>query len=473
MASVAADNSLAGRLTAENAVIGAMLIDETTVSPILAAVNAADICNPDNRRIFQAARALMLDGLPVDPVTIRDKLGQGIEERLIQLMEITPTSANWREYAEIVRQQAALERIRAIASELVGAVNVDDCRERIAALGELMATGQGVDAWSMKDAYQYFMAAQGSETKREYISYGIRELDEGTYTEPGDVVVIGGEPSSGKTAFALALAYHMAKTHNVGFFSLETGQKKLTERLVSTVLGLDFNVIKRQQLTEDDWQTVAEGGQEFTARRLTLLRGSGMTATQIQTVSKAYGFDVIFVDYVQLVRPETDPRAGSVQAVAAISMSLHTFAQSSGTLVVELAQLVRPQKQVGWREPTMHDLKETGQLEQDADMVMLLYKPGPKDCVPGSDEPLDPAKSRILKIDKQKEGQLCHWPMHFDGAHQRFSVMAGPDGQSIMRRFSSAGKAAKMKPRAQSPGQIGLREISPRDPDCPWPERET
>ena len=88
---VEAENSLAGRLTAENAVIGAMLIDETTVSPILAAVNASDICNPDNRRIFQAARALMLDGLPVDPVTIRDKLGQGIEERLIQLMEITPT----------------------------------------------------------------------------------------------------------------------------------------------------------------------------------------------------------------------------------------------------------------------------------------------------------------------------------------------------------------------------------------------
>ncbi len=180
---------------------------------------------------------------------------------------------------------------------------------------------------------------------------------------------------------------------------------------------------------------------------------------------------MIFVDYVQLVKPETDPRAGSVQAVAAISMALHTFAQSSGTLVVELAQLSRPQKQGGWKEPTMHDLKETGQLEQDADVVMLLYKPGPKDRVPWQDEPLDPAKSRILKIDKQKEGRLGRWPMFFDGAHQRFSVMTGPDGQAIMRRFSSAGKAAKMKPRTQSPGQIGLREINPHDPECPFPEK--
>ncbi len=465
------DKSLAGWLAAENAVIGAMLIDETQVSPILSAVNAADITDEGNRRIFQAARALMVEGKPVDPVTIRDKLGKDSEARMLQLMQITPTSANWREYAEIMRQQATLARIRDISSQLAGAVNLEDCREHIAALGELMASGQGVDAWSMADAYRYFMAAQGSETKREYISYGIRELDEGTYTEPGDVVVVGGEPSSGKTAFALALAYHMARTHNVGFFSLETGQKKLTERLVSTVLGLDFNTVKRQQLDEEDWQTVAEGGQEFTARRLTLLRGSGMTATQIQGVSRAYGFDVVFIDYVQLIAPEGDPRLGQTQAVAAISRALHTFAQSSGTLVVELAQLSRPQKQGGWKEPNMHDLKETGQLEQDADVVMLLYKP--KKGTKVYDTEIDPARSRMLKIDKQKEGRLGMWPMHFDGAHQRFAIMTNPDGQAVMQRFSGAGRAAKSARRTQVSGQVGLREINPHDPDCPFPEKES
>lgn len=461
-------NSYDGRLRAESAVIGALLIDEQAAPEILAAVDFGDIQIPQNRKIFQAARSLMLEGRPIDPVLIRDKLGGGIAEYLLQLMETTPTSANWREYAEIVRQQAALARIRDLAERLAHAVNVDECREPIAALGEVFTTGKGIDAWSMREAMEYFMSAQASTEKPEYITYGMRELDEGTYTEKGDVVVIGGEPSSGKTAFALGLAYHMARAHNVGFFSLETNKKKLTDRLVATVLGVDFSTIKRKQLTEVDWQAVAEGAPAVVDHRLTLLRGSGMTATQIQAVSRSYGFDVIFVDYVQLVTPEVDPNGGSAQAMAAVSRALHVFAQRSETLVVELAQLARPQKQGGWKEPNMHDLKETGQLEQDADIVMLLYKPKP-----GSkfyDVELDPSKTRMLKIDKQKEGRLGRWPLYFDGSHQRFAMMVGPDSESVVRKYTGDGRAAKQKARAQSPGQISFREIDADDPDCPFPE---
>ena len=105
-----ANNAYEGRLYAENAVIGSLLIDENAAPGILAAVNAGDIQIQQNRQIYQAARALMLDGLPVDPVLIRDKLGKNIEGHILQLMETTPTSANWREYAEVMRQQAALIR---------------------------------------------------------------------------------------------------------------------------------------------------------------------------------------------------------------------------------------------------------------------------------------------------------------------------------------------------------------------------
>lgn len=465
-----ANNAYEGRLYAENAVIGSLLIDEDAAPGILAAVNSGDIQIQQNRQIYQAARALMLDGLPVDPVLIRDKLGKNIEGHILQLMETTPTSANWREYAEVMRQQAALTRIREIAAELVEAVNVDDCRERVAALGEILTTGKGVDAWSMREAMEYFMATQSSTERPEYVTYGMRELDEGTYTEKGDVVVIGGEPSSGKTAFALGLAYHMSQTMNVGFFSLETGKKKLTDRLASTVLGVDFNAIKRKQLTESDWEAVTDGAGGVVAHKLTLIRSSGMTATQIQAISRSYGFDAIFVDYVQLITPEGDPRAGNAQAMAAVSRSLHTFAQSSETLVVELAQLARPQKQGGWKEPNMHDLKETGQLEQDADIVMLLYKPKPGTELYGVE--CDPSKTRILKIDKQKEGRLGRWPLHFDGAHQQFSVMTGPDGHAMMQKFVNAGRAARQTARPHVPGQIGLREINANDPNCPFPGKE-
>lgn len=412
-----------GRLEAENAVLGALLLDERLAAPILAAVDPADIADPANRRIFQAARALLRDGSPVDPVTIRGKLGKDSETRLVQLLEVTPTAANWREYASIMHEQAALSRIRDIAQELTDAQTVDDCRERIASLGEILAGGEGVDAWTMADAYRYFMAARADDHKREYISYGIREIDEGTYTEPGDVVVIGGEPSSGKTAFALELAYHMAQRHKVGFFSLETKQDKLTDRLVASSAWIDFNAIKRQKLGEADWVRVASRGEEFTSRNMVLIRGSGMGVTQIQSVSRSYGFDVIFVDYVQLIAPEGDPRANQTQAVAAISRALHMFAQSTGTLVVELAQLSRPQDKGKWYEPGMRDLKESGQLEQDADTIMLIYKPDPDGKGPNGEE-IDQDKMRNLRIAKQKEGRLGKWLLRFDGAHQHFAVIS-------------------------------------------------
>lgn len=451
-------------LEAENAVIGALLLDERLASPILAAVDAADICDATNRRIYQAARALLLEDKPVDPVTIRSKIGPECEQRLMQLMEVTPTAANWREYADIMHEQAVLTRIRDMAHDLMSEPTLEDCRAKIAALGEMLSAGRGIEAWTMADAYRYFMSTQDADEKVEYVSYGIREVDESTYTEPGDVVIVGGEPSSGKTLLALQMAYHMAKRYKVGFFSLETKPKKLTVRLVSGAIDIDFTAIKRHQLNEGDWQRVAEGGQDFTSRNLVLLRGGGMTASQIQAISRSYGFDIIFVDYVQLIVPETDPRLGQTQAMAAVSRSMHMFAQSSGTLVVELAQLSRPEKQSKWREPNMHDLKETGQLEQDADIILLLYKPKPGTEIDGVE--VDPEESRILKLSKQKEGPLKSWLMHFDGRKQRISIMAGPDGQAVMRHFAEKAKARKAKEAGKNakrgapvPGQVKLEEV--------------
>lgn len=443
------------RLAAENAVIGALLIDETLAPQILSEVDVKNFCNKANLRIFQAARALLREGGAVDPVTIRGKLGKDYEPWLLQLMETTPTTANWKEYAGLMRDQAVMARIREAATALTEATDLNACREQIAALGELLATGEKVDAWTMKEAYQHFMAAQSEgATKREYISYGIREIDEGTYTERGDVLIIGGEPSSGKTALALLLAYHMAKTHKVGFFSLETNQRKLTDRLVAAAIGIDFNAIKRQKLQEPDWEKIARAGDEFIGRDMTLIRGSGMSVTQIESISRSYGFDVIFIDYVQLIRPEGDHKAPLAQQMAGVSRALHIFAQTSNTLVVELAQLSRPEKGK-WREPDMHDLKESGQFEQDADSILLLYRPKS-----GGD--YDPDKTRILKIAKQKEGRLGKWPMFFDGAHQSFAMLAGPDGMAQMQKYKDRAKANKAVRRANAmKDQMSFEEVQP------------
>ena len=174
---------------------------------------------------------------------------------------------------------------------------------------------------------------------------------------------------------------------------------------------------------------------------------------RIQATSQAYGFQVVFIDYVQLVKPESDRRANRQEQMASVSMALHTFAQSSGTLVVELAQLSRQDRSGGWREPDMHDLKESGQFEQDADMIFLLFRPNPKD------DELDPEKNRILKIAKNKEYKWGRWPLYFDGERQTFSIMTDESGRNVMRQLVNAGKKARAKNRAEAPGQQMIGKV--------------
>ena len=448
------EEKLYHQLDAERAVIGSLLIDEGIVRDVVAIVNPKDFLNPANRLIFQTARALFQTGSPVDAVTIRDRIGPDYNGYMMELMEITPTSANWREYAAMMHAQATLQRVRDLADKLATAVTLEDCRPLCADLGQLLSDGRKTDAWTMREMLDDFFAAQDPDAPApEYVSFGMDDVDEGSFAELGDVVMIGGYPSDGKTALALMMAYHMAAKYRVGFFSLETGKRKVRDRMVSHVAQINTRNIKLRNLSEDDWSALAAKSADMVKRDLTVVPASGMTATEIQATSQAYGFQVIFIDYVQLVKPESDRRANRQEQMAGISMALHTFAQSSGTLVVELAQLSRQERSGGWREPDMHDLKESGQFEQDADMIFLLFRPNPKD------DELDQEKNRILKIAKNKEYKRGRWPLYFDGEKQTFSMMTDESGRNVMRQLVNAGKKARAKNRAEAPGQQMIGKV--------------
>lgn len=440
------------RLESENAVIGSMLIDDSIVHSVLAKVSLADFSGQENKQIYLAARALIRAGSPVDVITLRDKIGPSIEKYMLDLMEITPTAANWETYAHLMHEQAVMTKCREIGERMAESADLDDCRKMVADLGQALAGSNAIETWSMADILQHFQEDQTAGQK-EYIKYGIAEIDAGTYTERGDVVMLGGYPSDGKTALALLMAYAMAKDHCVGFFSLETQNQKVGDRLVTQSMSIDFNAIKKRAMTETDWMRFAEIGNDFASRNLRIIPASGMTVSQIQSISNAYGFDIIILDYVQLIRPEINSRAPRSEQMASVSVDLHTFAQRSGTMVLELAQLSRPERG-GWREPDMHDLKETGQFEQDADLIFLLFEPGPK-------SELDPDKTRILKIAKQKEGRRGKWPLFFDGDHQKFSVLAGPDGRAVMQKYIDQAKKDKAMRHANAMDQVQMEEINP------------
>ena len=454
MAAMSHEDRLDHQLDAERGVIGSLLIDESLVREMVSVVDAQDFLNPANRLIFQAARQLFRDGKPVDALTIRDRVGSQYSDYMTQLMEITPTSANWREYAALMHSQATTQRIKNLAQYILeNAVTLDDCRQPCADMAQLLADGRRIDAWTMQEMMEDFFRAQDPDAPApEYVTYGLEVLDQRNYTELGDVVMIGGYPSDGKTALALMMAYHMAARYKVGFFSLETDKRKVRDRMVASVAQIDFDAIKRRTLTESDWAGLAAKSTDMSKRDLTVLRAAGMTVADIQSASQAYGFQVVVIDYVQLITPEVSRRAPRSEQMADVSRALHTFAQSSGTLVIELAQLTR-QERGSWREPDMHDLKESGQFEQDADIIFLLYRPSP------SDDTLDQEKNRILKIAKYKEGPRGRWPLYFDGPKQTFSVMSEADGKAVLRQLVNAGKKAKSKNKAEAQGQQTMSEF--------------
>ena len=414
------------QLQAEQAVLGSMLIDSDIIRDALSALDDKDFQLPHDRAIFQTMRALFREGVTPDAIAVHGRLASvpGLDwankdarNYLAQLIEITPTSANWKEYARIMREQAALARIRETAGKLGLSASVEECRPLVASLVELMGGGNRVEVRTALDMFNSFCDRQEPQNAPKYVKFGFSELDTGIYPKRGDIVMIGAEPDVGKTAFSLQCAFNMAREWNVGYFTLETDWEDIADRTISCFMNVGYSDIKKQHISEREWEVIAcSGTQDYAKRKISVVEAYGFTPSKIAAVSQAYGFDAAFIDYVQLVTPESGMKANRVEQMASVSRDLKQFARSTNTLVVETAQLTRPENERTWREPNMHSIKESGQFEQDADLMLMLYKPNPS---------IDPNQQehRVLKIAKNKKGRWGAWDLFFDGNHQRFEFM--------------------------------------------------
>lgn len=327
-------------------------------------------------------------------------------ERVLE-MEMTPTATNVDVYVPILREQARLSRIQAIGVELMSLRDMGSAQEAIARLNALQVDRPGIQITTMEQGLLGFMERQ--EKKVTYLPWGFQELDGRLHVSTGKFVIIGGYPSHGKTALALSSAYTMSEKYRVGFFSLETDDGTLMDRLVARTALIPMQRIKRNELTEEDYEAVAASSEKIVKHRLEFILAAGMTVADIFATAQSRRYDVIYVDYIQLIRG--DRNRGRVEEITGISIDLHTLAQSTGINVIGLSQLSRPEKGgKTQRAPRMSDLRESGQLEQDADVIMMVYR-----------ENADNADSRrVLAIEKNKEGELGQVFLNFDGATQTF-----------------------------------------------------
>lgn len=333
---------MADYLLAQSSVLGSMLISPQIVGDVMTNLQPEDFTEPMGQEVFLAIRALHLAGEKIDPVCVLNQMGgpdPGRRKYLLALMRETPTAQNYREYMDIVREQSRLREIQRAGLALAGTdITLETAREPVSRLYELMMDRRGMECVDMEQGMLDFYAEL--ERTPRYLPWGLDFLDEGLTAEGGDFVVLGGYPSDGKTALALSMAYAQAETLRVGFFSLETKTSKLFSRICSMVAQVSSQRIKRRELTEEDYFQLERKVDEVKKRRLSLIRASSMTVEDIRAYTLAHRFDVIYVDYLTLIRA---PGKTEFDQATYISKALHQMAQDLNITVVALSQLSRPE----------------------------------------------------------------------------------------------------------------------------------
>ncbi|MBR3861120.1 MAG: hypothetical protein IKM84_04465 [Oscillospiraceae bacterium] len=432
---------------AQVGVLGSVLIEPTLAPQMIVETQAEDF-NGDFRGVWSAIAGLLRDGEPVDAMTVRNRLGAASNPLLAELVRATPTTANFAAYVAACREQSRLRRLQGLSLALNGSVTLDDAREVLGRMQSVAVEHNRQRVSGMMDALTDFYQAH-HEGRGSCIPWGIPALDDQIRTDRGDVVVIGGYPSDGKSALMIQCALHMAKTCKVGIFSFETSRRKLMSRIVAHRMGIDMRRIVLDRMEDADWQQISRYSRSITDLKLEIIEASGMTTNDIMAMSLSRSYEVIYLDYIQLISSVQQRRGGTRQEeLAEISKALHILAQRHGILVVELSQLSRPPKTKDGKfpPPTLASLRESGQLEQDADVVMLLYR-----MYPGqTDSP------RELYVAKYKEGPLGKLALRFDGGKQRF--------------FRTAYEEVLRVCKARDPvdGQSSLDGLDEPDADCPF-----
>ena len=431
-------------LDAQVGVLGSVLISGELAGLVVSRTKANDYEGP-YRSVYLAMADIFSTGKPVDPVIVLDKLGREYQQLIMQLMDLTPTAANIEAYISTLQDQSRLRRIRPLAESIQSAPNMDAVQEIVSKINEQLCDRQNVDISTFADCVPDFFERLDKEKK--YMPWGFESLDEQLFAAKGAFVILGGYSSTGKTALALNFAVRQAAVgYRIGIFSFETDKGTLFDRFMTSLAKVDLGRIKRGRLTQDDYDALAIITERNKNLPIEFIPAARMTVQDIRARAQSRKYDIIYIDYLQLIALP-DERRGRYEGVSGISIALHQMAQGDEITIVALSQLSRPEK-LGNKvvAPNMHSLRESGQIEQDADIVMLLY----------SIDPDDPASQRILKIAKNKEGITGNLALNFDGQTQTFR----PGPPSVPMKKKPEPEAVQMKFTDMTPAEMAANPFN-------------
>ncbi|QDQ25034.1 replicative DNA helicase [Chitinimonas arctica] len=437
---------------AEQSVLGGLLISNPAWDRIADAINEADFYRDDHRVIFRHIARLVETGRPADAITVAESLDNinqlsyiGGLSYLASLAQNVPSAANIKRYAEIVRERSIMRQLAAIGEEIAdGAYNpkgreasqlLDEAEGKVFEIAEQSARGkQGF--LGMPELLKQVVTridelySRDSATDVTGVPTGFTDLDMRTSgLQPGDLVIVAGRPSMGKTAFSVNMAENVAIDAGlpVAIFSMEMGGAQLVMRMVGSVGRLDSNKIKTGNLEDDDWQKLTYAAGKLSEANIFIDETPGLTALEIRArsrrLARQFGgqLGLIIIDYLQLMQGSGKDQNRATE-LGEISRSIKGLAKELRVPIIALSQLSRSVEQRPNKRPMMSDLRESGALEQDADLIMFLYR----DEYYNPDSP-DKGLAEVI-ISKHRNGPTGIVKLAFLGQFSRFENAALPGG---------------------------------------------
>jgi len=459
-------------IEAEQSLLGSLLLDPSSWDEVSDQLEVADFYKPAHQLLFTAIKSLFIQSAPVDLVTLTNELSAkgelvavGGTDALAQILNSAISSANVGHYAQIIREKSLLRKIiqaaaqvsdRAFSSDFQSLDQfLDSTEETFFRLAEQRsASGLMAPMGIVKDSVRWIEELYRRKSDITGISSGFAELDKMTSgLNGGELIILAARPSMGKTALSLNIAQHIAlrQKKTVAYFSLEMGSQAVMMRVLASEARINMKDIRNGKINDSAWPKLIQVAGHVSDSHLYLDESSGISPFEVRSKSRklksTVGLDAIMIDYLQLMKlkERTESRE---REVSEISRLLKGLAKELNIPVIALAQLNRGVEGRTEKRPMLSDLRESGSIEQDADIIMMLYREDYYD----KDDPEKQGNAEII-VGKNRNGPTGTVKLRFEAEYARFKD-ADPVGQG----------PGPQGPGPQSPGPVtNINQGRPRN----------
>jgi replicative DNA helicase len=434
---------------AEQSVLGGLLLESSALDKIADLINDSDFYRKEHRLIYQQIVRLSELAKPIDVITVAEALeiagklnDVGGLTYLGGLAQNVPSAANVRRYGEIVRERSIMRKLVEVGSDISSSAYnptgrdaaqlLDEAEKKVFEIAEAGSRGkQGFMSMPplLTQVVERIETLYGRDNSSDVTgtATGFSDLDRMTSgLQPGDLVIVAGRPSMGKTAFSINIAENVALDSKlpVAIFSMEMGGSQLVMRMLGSVGKLNQHDLRTGKLQDDDWGRLTHALGRLNDAPIFIDESAALSALELRARSRRLhrqhgGLGLIVVDYIQLMSSNAGKASENrATEISEISRSLKALAKELHVPVIALSQLNRSLEQRPNKRPVMSDLRESGAIEQDADLILFIYR----DEVYNSDSP-DKGKAEII-IGKQRNGPIGKVELAFRGEYTRFDNLA-------------------------------------------------